>query len=317
MCLDCDNVFATTFAQGVMRELRRSRADLCEFCPAVCAGSSELATTGRLAYWLTDFLFAGGYDQEGASEGRTAPSGYQDVDMGVRVRMNAEKYGKLTPQSRKRPWSVPVALGAGFAFPNSEQAGEDRGWAKVRNAHPELLKKFNWKWGNMNTHNVAVMTAKRTERGHGIRNVAKTDQEIYMWTLAPPQERLARLRRLILPPLPALNASTLPGASPPKAMATSTSSTSVPAPPPVKAWPPVKAAPATPVPLAESKPATAAPQPAPAVKAQPGKAPKVPPPVKAPPASRDFGDPVSAQRPKAAAASSSTDVLVKANLLVG
>ena len=164
MCLDCDNVFATQFLRQVMQQLQTAH-DQVTPSPAVKASSGELATTGRVAYMWSDFLVAGGYDQESD----TAPSGYQDIDICVRLRKNAEVFGGLAPQPKKHS-AILVSVGVGCAFPNAADRKEDRGWAKICNVE-EHIRGLYKNWSAMNSHNVSVMQKKLKERNHGIRNV--------------------------------------------------------------------------------------------------------------------------------------------------
>ncbi len=165
MNVDCDNVFSPTFVEKVMVELDRLRKDSPRFCEAVTACSNELATTGRISCWLSDFINVGGYD----CEDDIAPSGSQDVDLKVRLRANAVQFGGLPYVSKKKPQSVLVSVGAGMAFPNDPDRKRDRNQSKTANCHPVYQSKHP-SWSDMNEHNWKAMAKKQEERKHSIRN---------------------------------------------------------------------------------------------------------------------------------------------------
>lgn len=176
MNVDCDNVFSPTFVEKVMAELDRLRQESPRFCESVTACSNELATTGRVSCWLSDFINVGGYD----CEDDIAPSGCQDVDLKLRLKANAVQFGNVPFVSKKKPQSVLVSVGAGMAFPNDPDRRRDRNEAKTANVAPEYRSKYK-SWKEMNDHNWAAMDKKQKERTHSVRNTcAVTSAKTYL-----------------------------------------------------------------------------------------------------------------------------------------
>jgi hypothetical protein len=135
---------------------------------ARCA-SGVAALTGRVAMFATDFLNVGGYDQEDG----IAPSGYQDVDLQLRVCEASKEQNGWNPKAL-------TVKGGGCAFPNTDTGGNgfvgmsaqqkkvDRSQAKVEYCEA-MYKQMGWH--KCNDLNMAAMKAKTSKRLL-VRNIA-------------------------------------------------------------------------------------------------------------------------------------------------
>ena len=120
--------------------------------------------TGRLAYWASDFLQLGGYDQEAGILGM----GSEDDDMRDRLQGAAKHADACAPQIK------PVAFGLGVCLPNSDDPASDRGSARIANCDPEAVARIR-DWTKFCDHNRAQFRLKLS-RGRGfIRNITQTD----------------------------------------------------------------------------------------------------------------------------------------------
>jgi hypothetical protein len=102
------------------------------FC-LVCDTAGAL--TGRLGYRQEDFIFIGGYDEDGP------PTAGQDVDIRKRLFLHSDKH---SCSSRKVQWLKTPEV-HGFALPNDFKdttPAHDRGKSKIVNCDPLILQKF-------------------------------------------------------------------------------------------------------------------------------------------------------------------------------
>ena len=127
--LDCDQVVPIAYVKAALHEFHNNRktAGLCLACEQ-CG-----ALTGRLGYRKEDFIIIGGYDEGGP------PSSGQDVDIRKRLVMYGEEQGSTgkTDKWFKAPEICGVALPNDFKNTDREH---DRGWSKVVNCNPQVLK---------------------------------------------------------------------------------------------------------------------------------------------------------------------------------
>ena len=159
--LDCDNIPTDRYIAEVFKRFANAQPGMYPF--AWTSGDIASACTGRMAYFMKDFIELGGYDEEG-----TAPSGYQDIDLKQRF---LQKRNTLQGQgSRNAGGAFCGSHLVGGALPNSAESRKaDRGPAKVANVAPEWRAKT---WGQMNSHNVELMNG-RTRAGQLTRNVGR------------------------------------------------------------------------------------------------------------------------------------------------
>jgi hypothetical protein len=183
VCLDADNVFFPDYVPEVanimasnkekaLKQLNVPNKDMGDRSQVLgltsrCA-SGIASLTGRVGLYATDFLVAGGYDQEED----VAPSGYQDVDLQLRV---------CTASSLQNGWAAKAlsVKGGGCAFPNidrgdmgsvgmsNQERRYERNEAKVVHCDPNFRALG---WQECNKSNMKVMKAKTTA-GRLVRNI--------------------------------------------------------------------------------------------------------------------------------------------------
>ena len=163
---DCDNVFDETFVVGSVRSMMASRAfsDSAAWaepplCSAGYASGGQASLAGRLAYWASDFLRLGGYDQEED----TAGSAYQDVDICLRLK---KATGSRAPG---RGVKLTKSLGLGVLNKIGATTQQDRGPVKIENCSPADLVRMPT-WPAFYARNLSVMAAK-TAAGRLVRNL--------------------------------------------------------------------------------------------------------------------------------------------------
>ena len=129
--LDCDQIVPIAYVKAALQTFYFN-LDLPGFCLR-CATNGAL--TGRLGYRQEDFIFIGGYDEDGP------PSAGQDVDIRNRLAMYGEKSGSFATTVEELK-STEVC---GFALPNDFQntsREHDRGHSKIVNCNPQILQKL-------------------------------------------------------------------------------------------------------------------------------------------------------------------------------
>jgi hypothetical protein len=84
-------------------------------------------------------------------------------------------YAEFCNGTRPGSTNPKVAVGVGFALPNSSLKKTDRGSAKITNCDPNILAQYK-SWGKMNEANVAQMQSK-TKAGRIVRNLPMTSAE--------------------------------------------------------------------------------------------------------------------------------------------
>jgi len=163
---DCDNVFDDEFVVGSLETLMASRHGRAAsvranppLCPAAYASGDQACLTGRVAYWASDFIRIGGYDEEPGVVG----SGYQDRDICLRLQKATGNSGA------KRGLPLTKSVGLGVNNRIGATTKEDRGPVKVENCNPNDLD-LQKTWSSFNAHNTKRMVAK-TARGQLVRNL--------------------------------------------------------------------------------------------------------------------------------------------------
>lgn len=163
---DCDNVFDDEFVVGTLEALMAARQVSAAsvqaappLCPAAYASGDQACLTGRVAYWASDFLRIGGYDEEPGVVG----SGYQDRDICLRLQKATGNSGA------KRGLPLTKSVGLGVKNRIGATTKEDRGPIKVENCNPNDLD-IQKTWSSFNAHNTKRMLAK-TARGDLVRNL--------------------------------------------------------------------------------------------------------------------------------------------------
>ena len=87
--LDCDQIFEGSYVAALRRNFStRMRPEVIPVSrPQTVANGAGGSLTGRIAYTCISFLAIGGYDEEEGVLG----SGYQDVDITLRINCQAAK----------------------------------------------------------------------------------------------------------------------------------------------------------------------------------------------------------------------------------
>ena len=130
--LDCDQVVPIAYVRAALQTFHHN-LKLTGFC-LCCDERGPL--TGRLGYRQEDFIFLGGYDEDGP------PSAGQDVDFRRRLFQHGADHG-CNP--KKVEWLKTTEV-CGFALPNDFKDTtrlHDRGKSKVVNCDPDFLQKFS------------------------------------------------------------------------------------------------------------------------------------------------------------------------------
>ena len=129
--LDCDQVVPIAYVEAALQTFHQNRK-LTGFC--LCCEAAG-ALTGRLGYRQEDFIFIGGYDEDGP------PSAGQDVDIRTRLFQHGANRG-CKPKEVK--WLKTTEV-CGCALPNDFRditPNHDRGKSKIVNCDPHFLDKF-------------------------------------------------------------------------------------------------------------------------------------------------------------------------------
>ena len=129
--LDCDQIVPIGYVKAALQTFYHNLE-----LPGLCLScATNGALTGRLGYRQEDFIFIGGYDEDGP------PSAGQDVDIKNRLVMLGEKCGSL-PSTNQSFKSTELC---GFALPNdfkNTNREHDRGESKIVNCNPQFLQKL-------------------------------------------------------------------------------------------------------------------------------------------------------------------------------
>lgn len=162
---DCDNVFHSEFVVEALRALMTSRrtANPSQVEPPLgvgCYAESLLSgLSGRVAYWSSDFLRIGGYDEEDGVVG----AGWESHDI----------CGRLAAAAAPQDLGLGIALTKSLGLAVSNKVGattlEDRGLVKVENCRPSDKLQLKSARDFM-IHNSKLMLGK-TEAGQLVRNV--------------------------------------------------------------------------------------------------------------------------------------------------
>ena len=129
--LDCDQVVPIAYVEAALQTFHQN-LEMTGFCLCV---EPNGALTGRLGYRQEDFIFIGGYDEDGP------PSSGQDVDIRKRLFQHGANHG-CKPKDVQ--WLKTTEL-CGCALPNDFKdltRNHDRGKSKIVNCDPHLLDKF-------------------------------------------------------------------------------------------------------------------------------------------------------------------------------
>ena len=129
--LDCDQVVPIAYVEAALQTFHQN-LKLTGFC--LCCETAG-ALTGRLGYRQEDFIFIGGYDEDGP------PSSGQDVDIRTRMFQHGENRGC---KPNKVKWLKTTEV-CGFALPNDFKditRIHDRGKSKIVNCDPHFLEQF-------------------------------------------------------------------------------------------------------------------------------------------------------------------------------
>lgn len=142
--LDADNSIGPKFIETLVAAFISRRT------AAVHCRGFEDGTCGRLAVRANTFQQLGGYDQEPD----VLPSGYQDIDLKLRIgRYFNKPVSLLAVQNKKEPAMHEVI---GYAAPNAEDKKADRGSAKIA----KVSNPNHQTWGQMNAVNSQTMSRK-------------------------------------------------------------------------------------------------------------------------------------------------------------
>ena len=142
--LDADNSIGPKFIETLVAAFISPRT------AAVHCRGFEDGTCGRLAVRANTFQQLGGYDQEPD----VLPSGYQDIDLKLRIgRYFNKPVSLLAVQNKKEPAMHEVI---GYAAPNAEDKKADRGSAKIA----KVSNPNHQTWGQMNAVNSQTMSRK-------------------------------------------------------------------------------------------------------------------------------------------------------------
>ena len=168
--VDADNIMPPAYLEHLLSgfQAETQRATMAGLSPqlaplrAIVARSATGGLTGRIAMSLPDFARLGGYDEEPGTYG----TGYQDIDLLVRAKAVVTQFTNETQNLLLRKdspaYTLPCDAGAAFLNEPNIAAKEDRGWAKIKNLDPEVIKVFKT-WGRINQANVNRLCAKTNQ----------------------------------------------------------------------------------------------------------------------------------------------------------
>ena len=168
--VDADNIMPPAYLEHLLSgfQAETQRATMAGLSPqlaplrAIVARSATGGLTGRIAMSLPDFARLGGYDEEPGTYG----TGYQDIDLLVRAKAVVTQFTNETQNLLLRKdspaYTLPCDAGAAFLNEPNIAAKEDRGWAKIKNLDPEVIKVFKT-WGRINQANVNRLCAKTSQ----------------------------------------------------------------------------------------------------------------------------------------------------------
>jgi hypothetical protein len=129
--LDCDQVVPIAYVSAALQTFHQN-LQMTGFC--LCCDIAG-ALTGRLGYRQEDFLFIGGYDEDGP------PTAGQDVDIKQRLFQHGKNRGCKPHQVQ---WLKTTEV-CGLALPNDFEdttPAHDRGKSKIVNCDPQFLQMF-------------------------------------------------------------------------------------------------------------------------------------------------------------------------------
>ena len=129
--LDCDQVVPIAYVNAALQTFHQN-LQMTGFC--LCCDIAG-ALTGRLGYRQEDFLFIGGYDEDGP------PTAGQDVDIKQRLFQHGKNRG-CKPHHVQ--WLKTTEV-CGLALPNDFKdttPAHDRGKSKIVNCDPQFLQMF-------------------------------------------------------------------------------------------------------------------------------------------------------------------------------
>jgi len=166
---DCDNVFDEAFVVDALQTLMGSRQPgsatdraALPLCPVAYASGSQACLSGRLAYWASDFLRIGGYDEVPGGLG----VGHHDNDLCLRLQW------ALGIRTNSRGLALTKSLGFGFKNRIGATVQEDRGPVKLENCNPIDLD-VHKTWFNFRSHNIKLFSSKLAE-GLYVRNLPRS-----------------------------------------------------------------------------------------------------------------------------------------------
>jgi len=162
---DCDNVFDNEFVVEALRTLMASRSCSANpaqaeppLSPACYAAGRVQRLTGRVAYWASDFLRIGGYDEEDGIVGM----GYESHDICHRLVRATDS------RASGRGHALTKSLGLAVSNKVGSTYDEDR-HAKLENCHPRSVREL--KTPDFFVYHNSRQMERKTMAGELVRNV--------------------------------------------------------------------------------------------------------------------------------------------------